>query len=129
MTQEQLHPRFIELEVGDWFQFSTPHFNRIGRVLEKKGRSLRVQYQAREGTVAIPDAEIYFHDSDDLKRGTVFKRIPAQNRIPFPTGEWATLEQAAHLLDSTPKALRQKLRDGELEGKRNGGRWTKVKLP
>lgn len=129
MTQERLHPRFLELEVGDWFQFSTPHFNRIGEVLEKSGRSLLVQYQARQDKIAIPDAELYFHDADDDKRGTVFRKIEDQTRIPHPTGEWATLQQAAHIMDTTTKALRRMLRDGELEGKRKGSRWLKVKLP
>lgn len=127
--EDPLHPAFVALEVGDWIEFATPSFHKIGQVKQKSGKSLLVLWQAAALPNGLPDAEMYFRDADQPSRHTTMRVIPPQSRIPHPSGRVMSVSQAAATLNTTRKAVRQMLRDGQLIGSQKGGRWIAVKIP
>jgi hypothetical protein len=95
-------------------------------VVVRSGRSLLVRFQADAEPRAIPDAESYF--SSPREGQFAMRRIERQKNIAAPTSHTMTVKQAAAKLGISPKEVRRKLRNGELVGRLEEGKWGAVSL-
>lgn len=119
---------------GIRIRWMTPRFHKVGTVIERKDRSLRVMFDGDSSNTVIPDARWYFvqrrrGDRENqlcaVKRSVRQQRTRASRRsLPASDESLITASQAAKDFGVEPKDLRRWLRQGKVFGtQQDNGRW------
>ena len=112
----------------------TPRFVKYGRVLARKGRSMRVQFFDEPNERAIPDAKWYFGQwkmfGDEAEEHLcVVEYQPTMRGSTIPPAEfaqdnWLNVTDVAELLNWDEKRVRRYIRRGHIPAhKDNYSRW------
>lgn len=113
-------------KAGQWLRWLDTDVGREGQILSVNGVSMVVRWLGVEEPQVFPWglAQWPRNDMEVVPRPSSASRIDREKR----EGRMG-IATAAALLGTTPKRVRQKLRDGQLEGRREKGRWVEVELP
>lgn len=110
---------------GDWILWQTDHTAKRGQVVRSEGPSIVVKWLGGEEQV-FPLVWPYTHRSNDA-RMEVIERPEEASRIAKDEHHGVmTVRRAAAVLGTTPKRIRAMLREGKLQGTREGGKWKTV---
>lgn len=107
----------------------TPAFVKYGKIVSKKGPSIRAQFDGERRTTVIPDARWYYcqHKLGDKENSLVVWDGPGGHSIdlrPDTDGEtWLPASDAAHTFGVKVKDLRRWLRSGKVKGHQRQGLW------
>lgn len=109
---------------GQWVRWLNESFGREGQILEAKYPSLVIKWLGVEEPQVFPWGFMYF------ERGREMEIIPAPKKLPKDDqqagGDMMSVRDAAATLETTPKAIRMRLRSGKLKGLKKDGRWVGV---
>lgn len=110
--------------VGDWIRWVTPEIQREGQIVLSDYPSLVIEWLGVDEPQVFPWGQIHFEGAADMEIVPEPPRA-AQVRQQKASGVMG-IAAAAAALGTTPKRIRQMLRDGKLEGRREAGRWVEV---
>lgn len=111
---------------GRWVRWVTNEFGREGQVIQSLWPSMVVKWLGVEEPQIFPMAYPHFGEGGDMRvidKPTVADKVIAQEEKGV-----LGIAAAAAALGIDPKRVRQKLRDGQLKGKKIDGRWVEVWL-
>lgn len=112
---------------GDWVRWVSVEIQREGQVVRATWPSLVIEWLGVETPQVFPWGHRHFGPGGDME---IIPEPPKAARIAEQQALGSLgIDAAAAALGTTPKRVRQLLRDGKLEGERKGGRWVAVQLP
>jgi len=117
--------------VGDWVRWLTSTKGQEGQVVEAAWPSFTVRWVGVDEPQVFPLGFLYFtgeQSSMSMEPITPKKKLKAVAIDSTPKGRAMTVREAAGALDTTPRAIRMKLRAGKLKGLQRDGRWVEVYL-
>lgn len=121
-------PAWSEVDVGARMRWMTPTFVKYGKVVSKKGRSVRMKFDGESKTTVIPDALWYYcqYKAGDKENSLVVWDGPTKDAPPLPDNAhdiWQPAAQAAADFGIKVKDLRRWLRSGKVQGHQRTGLW------
>ena len=106
---------------GQWVRWITADFGREGQVISVQPPSMVVRWLGIEEPQVFPVAASALRDMEVIPEPAKAAQIDQQLAQGY-----MGVAAAAAALGITEKRIRQRLRSGSLEGKREGGRWVQV---
>lgn len=140
-SDEDVDCAWSDLHPGRRIRWSTPTFVRRGTILRIKNRALAVMFDGMPRETIIPDARWYYAQGKlgNINEHLVAINSPAPKKLKlkklgkeklgktFGVAAGDALigpTEAANILGIDQKALRRRLRNGQLKGEQTeGGRW------
>jgi len=128
-----LETAWSNIDQGTRIRWLTPRFHKVGTVVTRKDRALRVRFDHDTTDTVIPDARWYFtarRNGDPENQLCAVKRSvrakPSKTRassLHASHDDLISASQAARDFGVTPKDLRRWLRNGRVFGAQQGTRW------
>lgn len=110
--------------VDSWVRWITPSFSREGQVVWTQPPGMKIRWLGEYTDQIFPWAWVHFGEHADME---LIEKPAAADRIERERSEGRVgITEAAARMGTTPKRIRQKLRDGKLPGVQQDGRWTHV---
>lgn len=106
--------------------FVMPEWVKVGRIVEVRGISMVVQFEAHAEPTVIPDAYVYWDQYGVYPHPpyTLAPTLAPKHRVETISDDrLITVRQAAALLGKTPKDIRRMIRSGQIVGERVKGSW------
>lgn len=118
-------------QAGDWVRWLTSTKGQEGQVVEAVWPSFTVRWEGVEEPQVFPLGYLYFTDelaSMGMQPIARKKRLKVVTNDSTPIGRAMSVREAASALETTPRAIRMKLRSGKIKGLQRDGRWIEVYL-
>lgn len=123
----EVEKAWSDVQIGERVRWLTPTFVKFGKIMSKKGRAMRVQFDRDPRPTVIPDAKWYFvqHKLGDKENGLVVwdGDVKAAQPLPNAHDRYVTAAEASHTFGVTVKELRRWLRAGKVHGYQELGLW------
>lgn len=109
---------------GDWVRWVTADIGREGQVIDVQWPSMVVRWLGIPDPQVFPIADMHFGPRGDMEIiGEPAKAAQIDHQM---SNGYMGVAAAAAALGITEKRVRQRLRNGSLGGRREGGRWIEV---
>ena len=109
---------------GSWVRWVTAEFAREGEVIHTEGVSMIVRWLGGDQPQVFPLATVHFEGHADME---VIPRPPRASKVDRQMArKQMGVAAAAARYGITEKRVRQRLRNGSLQGRRENGKWVEV---
>lgn len=117
-------------KVGDWVRWISTEAQREGQIVYADWPSFVVKWLGVEQLQTFSWGHVHFGHEHMIADMEIIPEPPRARKIAEQSSRGVLgIDAAAARLGTTPKRVRQLLRDGKLEGRRENGKWAEVLLP